>query len=274
MQRGRTYWVCWAVTLTLLCPGCRSKEQPTSQPAQKGTPALTLLAAESAEWSREQACANLADAKLGLSAAVRLVRLAKVSPLCLPAELTDAWVRRLRLVRLGEERWALGLADTRDTRRLRAPVVIAADGNVALLADGAEEELLVLHLAADPAVFPHLALLPDRVVLLREQVVDAITLAPEQRVRFELRRQQGYPYVGLILPQAGQAVEVARYTWDPDELMFAGPAIDKLPDPPGGKFEVDLDASKGLVPVGGEVPEPETQPARPRRPPPDEPLPA
>ncbi len=273
MRLGRAYGTFWTVSLALLLAGCRSEEQPTAQPAPQGKPALTLIAPPSVQWSREEACAKLPDPELGLSAAVRLVRLARVLPLCVPGELTDAWVRRLRLVSLSEETWALALADARNARRLHAPVVIAADGKVTLLADGADEEMLVLYLSADADVFPHLALLPDRVVLFREQAIDAITLAPDQRVRFELRRQGEYPYVGLVLPQAGpqpnpQAgpsagapVEVARYSWDPFERAFAGPAADRLPDPPGGRFEVDLDASPGLVPMGGEIPE--TAPSKP-----------
>jgi hypothetical protein len=50
---------------------------------------------------------------------------------------------------------------------------------------------------------------------------------------------------------------VARYTWDPYELTFMGPAADKLPDPPGSRFEIDLARSPVLIPVGGEIGEPD-----------------
>lgn len=68
-------------------------------------------------------------------------------------------------------------------------------------------------------------------------------------------------------------VEVARYRWDVYEMSFAGPAADKLPDPPGGRFEMDLAASEALLPVGGELPpamkntEPPIPASRPGRPP-------
>jgi len=83
-----------------------------------------------------------------------------------------------------------------------------------------------------------------------------------------LRSESGYPYVALLWRgssaaedeegKAGSAepVEVARYTWDPWELAFTGPLSDKLPDPPGGLFELELEQSEALIPVGGVIPEP------------------
>lgn len=249
-----------AAWLGLCYAGCNSEDQPASQPAEAPPAAasdLTLIAPQALKWSREEACAKLGDEQLGIGAAVRLVRLAKATPLCVPEELTDATVRRLRLVRLNEQRSALGLADREDERRLRAPVLIDADGGVALPAEGTEEEVIVLHVSKDPEVFPHLLMLPNRVLLVEKEIATAIVLKPEQTVRFELRRQKGYPYIGLVLARAGELVEVARYLWDPYELAFIGPAADKLPDPPGGKFRVDLQASVRLVPQGGEIPEPD-----------------
>ena len=170
--------------------GCRDKAQPTTQPGQ-GTSgdagASKLIAAESLRWSRDEACGKLADDKLGLSAAIRLVRLADISALCVPETLTDEYARRLRLVALGPQRWALGLADKKDQRRLRAAVLIHADGDVQPLAEGVDEELLVLHISADADVFPHLAILLDRVLIVGDETVTAIVLAPNQNVRFELR---------------------------------------------------------------------------------------
>lgn len=240
--------------------GCRAKDQPTSRPAPVGKPAVTLIVPESVKWSREEACAKLADDKLGLSAAIRLVRLAEAAPLCVPAELTDEHVRQLRAVRLSEQRWALGLADKASDRRLRAAIFISADGEVTLPAEGTEEELLVLHISKDADVFPHLLVLPDRVLVIGEPIVTALELEPEQTVRFELREYKGYPYVALVFTRGSEAVEAARYKWDTDELVFAGPAQDKLPDPPGGKLRVDLKASRRFVPVGGEIPEPKLNP--------------
>ena len=202
----------------------------------------------------------MGDPKLGLSAAVRLVRLADVAALCVPAELTDAHVARLRLVELAPQRWALGLADAKDEHRLRAPALISADGDVTLVGDGVEEELALLYLSRDADVFPHLVILPHRVSLVGDELVTAIVLATCENVRFDLGNERGFSYVALLLTGWAKVVEVARYRWDPYELTFMGPAIDKLPDPPGGKFELDLEASRRLEPVGGEIPAPSPAP--------------
>ena len=241
--------------------GCRDKGQATTQPAP-GDPAVSkLIAPESLRWSRDEARAKLGDDKLGLSAALRLVRLAGVAALCVPEALTDNHVRRLRLVVLDSQHWALGLADKKDSQALRAAVLISADGDVQPLAEGVEEELLVLHVSKDADVFPHLATLPDRVLLIGEEIVPAIVLTADQKVRFELHSERGFGYVALVLAEGSPKAELARYRWDPYELTFLGPASDKLPDPPGGKFQIDLKASRRLVPVGGEIPP--TQPNKP-----------
>ena len=246
-----------------LCAGCDSRgKAPTTRPV-KTTATSTLIAPESLAWSREEAGAHLADNKLGISAAVRLIRLADLSPLCVPAELTDAHVRQLRLVHLAAERWALGLVIKRDEQRLRAAVLISVAGDVALPADGFDEELLVLCVSKDPEVFPHVALLPERVLLLDRDVTTAIVLEPTEDVHFELREQRGFSYIALVLLQRGPRDEVARYRWDPYEQTFLGPAVDVLPDPPGGKFRIDLPVSGRLEPVGGELPE--TRPIAPPR---------
>jgi hypothetical protein len=245
------------------CYGCNASRPPASQPATRPAPPK-LIAAESEHWSREQAGAHLGDPKLGISAAVRLVRLADVSALCVPTELSDAHVARLRLVGLGTQRWALGLADAKDPHRLRAPVLVSADGEVTLIGDGVEEELAVLHVSKDADVFPHLVVLPQRVILVNDDLVTAIVLKTCENVCFDLRQERGFSYVALVLTGAAKAVEVARYRWDPYELTFLGPAVDKLPDPPGGKFQIDLEASRRLEPVGGEIPPPPTsEPAMP-----------
>jgi hypothetical protein len=240
-----------------VCLGCNPTNQPATQPAAKGPALSKLIAPASLAWSRAEACTHLGDGELGVSAAVRLVRLAELSPLCVPDELSDAHVRRLRLVPLGPGRRALGLADRKDQRRLLAPVLIAADGEVTRLAEGTEEEAVVLCVSADADVFPHLAVLPQRVLMVGEDVVPAIVLEAEENVRFDLRQERGFSYIGLVLTGLAPAGEVARYRWDPYELAFMGPAADKLPDPPGGRFQIDLKASRRLEPVGGEIPEPE-----------------
>jgi hypothetical protein len=240
------------------CGACDSADGPTSRPVTKSAEEqLTLIEPESLSWTQAEAAEKLDDAELGVSAAVRLVRLSDTSPLCVPQELSDESVRRLRLRRLVERRWVLGLRDPTGDDALRAPVLISADGEVLPIADGVEEELLVLHISRDADVFPHAAILPDRVMIVGEQTRLALLLEPEQRVRFELREHEGFSYVGLISRESPDSEEVAYYRWDPFEAVFVGPASDKLPEPRGGKFKLDLDASKLLVPMGGEIPEPE-----------------
>lgn len=260
-----------ALTGLLTCVGCKARQKPTTQPAPQEGSAQSHIAPESLKWSLEEACGRLADQRLGVGAAVQLVRLAGVEALCVPSELTDEHVRRLRLVALSEGCWALGLADPRNERQLHAPVLISNHGAVTLLAEGTEEEMLILHVSKDTDLFPHLVMLPQRVLLVDEEVVPAIVLEPDQKVRFEFRRERGFGYIALVLAQPGNRQEVARYRWDPYECMFVGPAADALPDPPGGRFEIDLDLSQGLVPVGGEIPEPE--PNKPKPPEPQGPVP-
>jgi len=245
--------------------GCRRDSPPASQPAT--APALTLLTPEWSTWSREEAVARLAEERTALSAAARLVRLGGRAALCLPEALTDATVRRLRLLRLDERRWAFGLAEVQDERAIRAPLLIADDGSVMCPADDVAEEVLVLYVSADSDLFPHVVLQPDRVVLIGEEEVEpALVLKAGAGVQFALRRERGIPYVALVRSAGPASDEIARYVWSPAALEFRGPAGGPLPDPPGGRFALDLSASGRLVPIGGDVPPPE--PIRPRRPPP------
>jgi hypothetical protein len=261
------------VTAVLLAlqAACERGGPPATQPARGGTTAaLTRIAPESRNWSKAEAAEKLADEQLGLSAAVRLVRLAGATPLCLPETLTDNQLEHLRLARLGTSRWVLGVTARDDVRRLRAPVLLSADGDVELLGEGVEEELTVLYLAGQPDVFPHVAILPDRVLLTGDETEPAIVLEPDELVHFECRERNGYPYLALVLPRAAAAAaEVAAYKWDPSELVFVGPAVDALPDPPGGRFHIDVAASRRLEPMGGELPD--TQPIQ--RPPASQPRP-
>ncbi len=244
--------------------GCRREPPPASQPAASA--ALTLLTPEWSTWSREAAVARLAEQGTALSAAARLVRLSGQPALCLPEELTDATVRRLRILRLDERQWAFGLADVHDARVIRGPLLIAEDGSVTHPADGVEEEVLALYVSADADTFPHVLLQPDRVSLIGEEVEPAIVLKEGREVRFALRQERGIPYIALVQAAGSEPGELARFVWSPVELEFRGPAGGPLPDPPGGRFVLDLTASGRLVPIGGDIPPPE--PIRPRRPPP------
>lgn len=247
-----------AVAVLVCVTACRQQPVAQSQPTSAPAPALKLIAAESRTWSHDEACAHLADEKLGLSAAIRLIRLAGLTPLCLPANLTDEWLAGLQLLRLNDACWALGVRDRRSERRLRAPLLITTTGEPRPLAEDVAEELPILHIARDADVFPHLAILPDRVILIEDEPLPALMLQPGPAVRFELRTQDGFPYVALLLCADNR--EVTRYVWDPYEAVFTGPAADELPDPPGGKFSLDMEASPLLVPIGGQLPEPKALP--------------
>lgn len=87
----------------------------------------------------------------------------------------------------------------------------------------------------------------------------------ESQQEGEIIAQQGGPAADRDEAVIGEPVEVAQYKWDAWELAFVGPLSDKLPDPPGGLFELDLEQSAALTPVGGVIPEPP-----PLEPPPDD----
>ena len=256
-------------TLTLLATGCDRATPPagpatTTQPASK-EPALAELAAGWDKWPLGTAVANLEHEALARSAAVRLVRLAEATPAMVPDPLPAALADALSVVSLGDAGWALGVAERDAPERLWGPVLISPIGEVTIVAED-HAEPVVLHIADEPTVFPHVVLTRDEVVLPVQPGDSAIWLVSPDSVGFALREQDGFPYVGLVL-WAQRDVEVARYLWDPYELVFTGPAIDHLPDPPGGVFEIDLESSEHLVPQGGLIDKPEPMPERPAIPP-------
>lgn len=270
------------ITLTLTCvmAAC-NRSQPPGGPAPanqnaagNAAAALTLIPAASADWPAEFAGSQLQSAENGLAAALRLVELGSAAALCRPEPITDATVRLLRLLRLTDEWYAIGFADAANSRRLRAPVLVSVGGQARQVADGAEEEASTLHISADADVFPHLVLLPHRVVILGPEPQTAIELKRGSGLRFSLADEDGVAYVALRRTTAAKGLEVARYTWDPYELQFTGPARDKITEnsEAGGEvdvFELDLKLSERLVPRGGLIPKveplpnnpPESQPA-------------
>ncbi|MBK9120025.1 MAG: hypothetical protein IPM18_10570 [Phycisphaerales bacterium] len=243
------------VLVVMLVPaGCRRAVDNASGGAQAGNaPVLTLISPEALKWTRDEAVAALPDPATMLSAAVRLVQLAELDTLLVPGTLDDQHVRRLSAVRLFEERWVLGLLSRSADDVLRAAVLIDADGTVQPIALGPAEELLQFHLAPDPDIFPHVAVLPEYVLIVpaKGEVIEAIVLESGAPAHFALQRRGRVRYMALQV----ESREVARYRWDAWEQMFLGPARDKLPDPPGGEFNIDLELSHALVPVGGIVPE-------------------
>lgn len=215
----------------------------------------------SAGWSRAEAAAKLADEREGLAAALRLVELAEPDAALLQAPV------QVQLKRLHADLWAIGIAE--DDNLLRAPLFIHADGKVTAPIEFADPNMLRLYVSSDAEVFPHLLLLPELVRLVSggDRSPLAIVLLPDQPVALALRHERGLPYIAVVLISTQD--EVAFYRWDPFEQDFMGPAADKLPDPPGGRWAADLSACLRLIPVGGELAEPETQPVQPPRPPPD-----
>jgi hypothetical protein len=246
----------WVLALAAPCGCDRSGNTRPKTPPAPPPPRLTLLVPESADWTAAEAVTHLDDGRLAVSAAVRLVRLDEAEPLCVPEEFTDATASRLQVVPLADGLWALGLFDERDGAALHAPMLIDADGAVHILADGTEEELLVLRVSADADVYPHLLVAPRRVWLATVPPQLALTLDTPEEVGFRGWVAEGRGYVALMIGAGAGYEEVAQYYWEPYELAFQGPASDVLPDPPGGKFVLDMEQSPLLIPRGGEIPPP------------------
>ena len=255
-------------TVVGLIAGCNSAPAPTSpssRPAPSPTSApASMIVPESESWSKEEALSRLADEKVRLSAAVRLCDLAELAPLWLGMPRGNAMLGRVRVVSFGDG-WAMGLSDRTDGRWLRAPILIAKDGTATQPTTEFEEETAVLQIATDPEVFPHLLTTVQRVMLFDNGPQTAIQIRDDAPVYFAIRQERGISYVGLMTDQDGTAIEASRYVWDPYDLMFAGPAANALPEPPGGRFVIDLKRSQRLNPVGGELPD---KPLQNREPPP------
>lgn len=248
------------------CDGPRpNPPKPAGSGAKPATPAarLTLLKPESLEWSRDQAAEFLAEDDSRMSAALRLVQLQEPEALCRPARITDDTVRKLRLVPLGPSAWTVGFVVADHPRLLRAPVVVTSAGEAWRTATGAEEETALLVLSADADVFPHVVLTPVRVVLLDPQPVTAVERKAQPHLSFAWADAGGLPYVALRIREEMAGREIARYTWDPYELQFTGPARDRLQEGREECFELILPNSKRLVPRGGIIPKPEPTESQP-----------
>lgn len=312
--------------------GCDTGDQSTntsdSTPANASPPSKTVKAArppknpideESHDWTLAEALANLEEPELGLSAAVRLVRLADVHVPMLPDPLPVDAARKLRLTALSDSAYALGVRDDDNERVVRTPLLIDLEGKVSTPGD--EGESFDLYVSRDGDVFPHLLIGSTMVMNAASPDEEQIRLKSTGSMRFEVRQENGVDYLALIHlggaeengeneeaaddetdglsavsgpdadenaggandesgengdhPQDGEPavaqvkasemgeaavvgpVEVARYQWDLFESMFMGPAADKLPAPLKGRFELDLEASAWLQPVGGEIGDPD-----------------
>jgi hypothetical protein len=252
--------------LAVVVTGCSAKDQPREPNAPTveelaPAPPEPALFSENETWTVAEAVARLDDAAEGVRAAVRLVRLAGLRPLCVPEPLPADWAaRRLGVRRLGESRWALGVEQTQDASRLRGTVLINSDGSADLAAEGLDEELAVLHCSEDTRRFPHVLVLPDRVLLLNNGLAPALVGRSMPGCHFECRRESGRPEIALVwVGGAGESRRtkvVARYRWDVLEAVFAGPTADALPEPEGAFFELDDKRSVALLPLGGRTPPP------------------
>jgi len=259
----------------VLCaaPGCRREEGATAsgtpeeataqpQPAQRDRQAATRSVGQ--DWTSEEALRLLGRSDTAVRAALRLVELAGEHPVCVAAAESGDTSKRLHVLRVNDDWWALGLA-TEDRRTVASPVLIGADGFVVQPVKADEVGASHLVVSDDPRLFPHLLIAPMRVVIIADELRPALVGRHMAGVHFEYARGDDRPTVLLVLdaPAEKSRRRVAEYRWDPYEAMFMGPLADRLPDPPGGRFELDLQASEALVPVGGEIseqgPSPPTQ---------------
>lgn len=272
--------------------GCNDTPAPSSQPAtthaatshpvtQPASQPAAAMLPESTEWTRETALSRLhaenATEIERRSAAIRLARLAAVPIGCLPDQAPDKWLAGLRVLNLGSNRWAVGIAGE-GPRTIGMPALISSEGLVQALAPEAEEEAATLVVSDDAEIFPHLVITPLRVQIVNDEIRSALVAKSMGGARFAYRRKDDrWPYVGVLYiskpgstqqtqpaDSNGEHIEVAQYRWDPDEGAFIGPERDLLPGSQVARFELDLRESKLLIPVGGEIPEPVNPvPARP-----------
>jgi hypothetical protein len=254
-------------------PGAETRpDQPDAAELPAAAPAVRP---ESSEWSRDDALARLDDESARLSAAVRLARLSNVTPEWLADPLSEEEAARLSLLPLAEKRWALGLTVPGQAGRSLNPLLISGDGSVSPMRDPGEVGPWLLCVSDAPEYFPHVLIGRTRVLLAGEPLQTALVGRKLSGVRFDVHEREGLRRLVLVLtdpldehaaaegavPGRPDARVVAEYRWDVVEQVFVGPASDKLPDPPGGRFELDVEASVGLLPVGGETPA--TAPAAP-----------
>jgi hypothetical protein len=281
-------------------PASAPASAPATQPVASAP--LSPLLPESREWSQPDAADRLADEATRFSAVVRLLELSR--GLGDPAELyPGSSIQRWRAAALPPAHFALGLA-TDDPDCLAAPFLLDALGNPLDELDDEERAASLLHVSGDVAVFPHVLIGAGRVGALVDEFVWAIVGSELHGATFSLKRQRSQRYVALDFtppqsgptslpatapasnnaatsasaptsstsspagsaPAAAASVELARYPWDPLERVFVGPVRDKLPDPPGGHFTIDLSGSAALLPRGGDLPEPPPLPPPPREP--------
>lgn len=259
---------CFASIVVLLAAACGERPAApaaASRPAGS-TPATQTAAApaspgefqslpESTHWSADEAFARLNDKSpaVTLSAALRLLALSELAPACMPPVPTEAFAAHLRVVELSESAYVFGREAA--PGHLACPVLLLSPGTAQALYD-ADEGSAGFFVSNDVDLFPHVLVAGGAVRIVVDELRDAIVAAELGPARFTVLREDRGNCVALVLPAEppNPPREVARYRWDPFELMFMGPASDALPDEVGGRFEIDLHRSPALVPVGGEIP--------------------
>jgi hypothetical protein len=205
---------CTGFACLLSCRDKPAATPPLARPNKDGEPPprTSLLPPESDVWTAATAAEMLSDPSLRLPAALRLIELAEVDALCCAEPLTDDRIRRLATLPLDEESFVIGFGVAGSPNVLRAPVRVAISGDVTPFAAGAEEEIAALYLAADADLFPHVVLLPYRVILLTPAPEPAIELKTRGAARFTRETVDGLPLIMLKTADAGGWREVARYT--------------------------------------------------------------
>ncbi|MGE3182787.1 MAG: hypothetical protein AB7N71_14245 [Phycisphaerae bacterium] len=272
----RLIWYC-IVTAGGLLTGCNANSSQRQEPVNANRaeeivshdPNRTMLPKDFLNWSRNVAAKKLyGGGEAQLFGALRLAQLADCEPLLAPDNVTDATVRLLRVKALDTERYLLGVAVPGNERAMRAPVMIHNDGRVETIAAGVDEELATLYISADADIFPHIVLTPHCVSVLHDATESAIVLASaDSACRFRYQENRGAPYIALSPAQnTEEGDEAARFTWDPYELFFSGPASDYLDEKEGLTFEIDIAASPLLIPQGGIIPEAKTKEPEPEKP--------
>lgn len=264
----------WASIMALLAllTGCDRGKPLADETSNNDAPAATQLAdttapepeppvrlPEADNWTAAEALERLADddPRTQISAAVRLVRLAEVTAFGIPDPLPNEIADLLTLRRIGSLGWALGWRGDVE-HRLWAPVFIAPDGEI-IQPFGDEEHDARVHVSRDTNLFPHLALTDSRVWVLRGEPALALAGESLRGARFAHTLEHGRAQVELHYAAAGELQSIAKWLWDPLEGAFLGPLADELPDKPGVLWELDIDDSDYLIPVGGHIPKPKLE---------------
>ncbi len=269
VRRAQTLLTVLAALLVLLA-GCDRTETPAvttrpvevvaaTQPAVPVAPRQPVLVDGSADWSRDEALGQLRegeDERTRLTAAVRLAQ----HQGGLPEELPDAFVADLAVQSLGDLGWVLGSAadphanadGTIRVLPLQMPLLLDAAGQLRAVEYYAD--LAICYPSRDAEVFPHLVVTPFEVWCLDQEGLRPALVAADLRGGwFQWRFNNGYPYV-IVRHPAAEEGELARYRWDPYELTFMGPLMERVPGEDDGLMALNLDASRLLIPVGGHVP--------------------